>query len=251
MSLIDFNVDVEGYSGPFDLLCSLVESKKFHVSDLKISQLIEIYGEYLITTKQAPADTLAEFFYMTSSLLLAKTLSLLPGEEPIDESEDLQANEKFLKSLERYKFFRPIFARMNETLEARSKFFRRDVPQAVHEPEQEIIIADSGAYKLAQTWKSLNDRMVQRFQEKMKLAEAAQKTDWDGFADTDQEQIDERVTELEEMLRVQPTLSFNEICTSRSNCVVTLLALLELCRMGKANFYQEELFSDVRINAKN
>ncbi len=85
MNITDLEINIDGYSGPFDLLCSLVENKKFQVSGIKISQLIKIYGLYLVKTSQTPADTLAEFFYMTAGLLLEKTRSLLPGSKPDDD----------------------------------------------------------------------------------------------------------------------------------------------------------------------
>ena len=65
-----FNISVEGFSGPLDLLCSLVESRQFQASQLKITQLVRIYGVYLARTQHASVDTLVEFFYMVAGLLL-------------------------------------------------------------------------------------------------------------------------------------------------------------------------------------
>ena len=247
-SLSELEVDVKGYSGPFDLLCSLVEDKKFSISDVKISEMIKIYGDYLIKTKQAPPDTLADFFYMSAGLLLAKTRSLLPSSENVDTYEDLQEQEEFIKSIERYRPYRDAMKKAVQIFEAHSKCFRRENSQA--DAEQEIIIDNTSAYTLAKTWKALNEKITRDFLARLELEEAQENADWDGFAETDQEQIDDRIYELEELLRENPSLSFNELCRSRSNCVVTLLALLELCRMGKAEFSQEELFADVKINAR-
>ena len=105
--MTDFDVNIDGYSGPFDLLCSLVESGKFQVSGIKISQLIKIYGLYLVKTRQSPADTLADFFYMTAGLLLEKTRSLLPNYD--DDTPSTVPDERaFIESLERYRPYRKI-----------------------------------------------------------------------------------------------------------------------------------------------
>lgn len=250
MQIADLEVDIKGYSGPFDLLCSLVEDKKFSISDVKISEMIKIYGDYLIKTKQAPPDTLADFFYMSAGLLLAKTTSLLPGNEDL-EPENLPEQEEFLKSIKRYKPYRDAIRNVTGLFEAHSKCFTRNLPQFSPDQENEIMIDNNGAYSLAVMWKALNEKFEHELQERIELAEAMENADWDGFAETDQEQIDDRIFELEELLRENPSLSFNGLCRSKSNCVVTLLALLELCRMGKAEFSQEELFADVRINRKN
>ncbi len=247
MSLFDFEINIEGYSGPFDLLCSLVESKKFQISDIKISQLIRIYGLYLVKTRQAPADTLAEFFYMTAGLLLEKAKSLLPGVK-VDAQEEIIADEEnFIKSLERYKPYRKVYQWLSEKFEEHSKSFRRAVPEPVININHEIVIEGNGVYILAETWKNLHEKHIEYIKTLQEFSKAEADADWNGFAKNDQKQIEERISELEEQLKINNSLSFNEICKSRHSLIVTLLALLELCRMGKAYIEQEELFSDVRI----
>jgi len=250
MSLTDFEINIEGYSGPFDLLCSLVENKKFQISEIKISQLIKIYGLYLVKTRQAPADTLAEFFYMTANLLLEKAKSLLPGAKNLDsasEEESIPGGENFMKSLERYKPYRKAYQFLTQKFETQSKSFRRDAPEPVINVNKEIIIYGDGGYSLAKNWKVLHENYSERIKNLAEILTSKNNADWDGFAHDDQEQIEARIKELEEQLNFQNFLSFNEICASRHGLVVTLLALLELCRMGKIKIEQKELFSDVRI----
>ena len=233
-------------------MCSLVENKQFQVSGIKISQLIRIYGLYLLKTRQAPADTLAEFFYMTAGLLLEKTKSLLPGAQKNIETEEIFSDEKkFMKSLERYKPYREAYHWLNGKLSLHSKSFRRENPEPREIIEREIIIDSDGVYILAKTWRNLYEKHQQNLYLKRAFSEAESKADWDGFSGNDQKQIEARISELEEQLKVNKFLSFNDLCKSKNSLVITLLALLELCRMGKAYIEQKELFSDVRIIPKN
>ncbi|MBR0256774.1 MAG: segregation/condensation protein A [Synergistaceae bacterium] len=251
MNISDLNINIDGYSGPFDLLCSLVESRKFQVSGIKISQLIRIYGLYLVKTSQTPADTLAEFFSMTAGLLLEKTRSLLPGAENdfLPDSEIIPDEQRFMKSLERYRPYRKAYLSLAEKFESHSRSFRREITDSPREPEREIIIDGSGAYLLAKTWKSLQARHVESVSSRKLTADAESKADWDGFREDDQQQIGVRVSEIEQLLEGSPSLNLHEI--AGKNFVVTLLAVLELCRMGKAYIEQDELFADVRIITKN
>lgn len=50
MKTLTLDINIKGYSGPFDLLCLLAEEGKFILTGIKISQLIKIYGLYLIKT---------------------------------------------------------------------------------------------------------------------------------------------------------------------------------------------------------
>lgn len=245
--MIDLSVEVDGYSGPFDLLCSLVESGKFRVSGIKISQLIKIYGLYLVKSKQTPADTLADFFMMTAGLVLEKTRSLLPNYD--DDSEIIPDEQKFIESLERYKPYRKIYLWLAEKFALSSMSYHRGLPDVTPEKERDIVIDGSGAYILAKTWKHINARYTQAVTSRKILTEAESNADWDGFAQDDQKQIEARVAEIESMLNMSKSLSLHEI--AGGNLVVTLLAVLELCRMGRAKIEQDELFSDVRIITKD
>ena len=250
--MTDFDVNIDGYSGPFDLLCSLVESGKFQVSGIKISQLIKIYGLYLVKTRQSPADTLADFFYMTAGLLLEKTRSLLPNYD--DDTPSTVPDERaFIESLERYRPYREIYLWLSEKFSSMSPSYRRGI---IDEPdsgtEREILVDGSGAYLLGKTWKSISQRHIEALTRKETLNDAESKADWDGFANSqkdEQKQIELRVSEIEAMLSSSKCLSLNEI--AGKNFIVTLLAVLELCRMGKAHIEQDELFSDVRVITKN
>ena len=247
---MQLTVDIEGYSGPFDLLCSMVENGKFRVSGIKISQLIRIYGLYLVKSGQTPADTLADFFFMTAGLLVEKTRSLLPNAETV--SEIVKPDERvFIESLERYKPYRKIYLWLAEKFASNSPAYRRGIEEVQAEPneEREIVIDGSGAYILGKIWKDVEARSREAEKKREVLTEAGAKADWDGFSGDDQKQIEARISEVEAMLSASTSLSLKEI--AGKNLVVTLLAVLELCRMGKAVIEQDELFADVRVITKN
>lgn len=247
--MLDLSIEVEGYSGPFDLLCSLVESGKFRVSGIKISQLIKIYGLYLVKANQTPADMLAEFFAMTAGLVLEKTRSLLPNNDDDSDSEIIPDEQKFMESLERYKPYRKVYLWLADKFMSQSQTYRRGLPDSAPNPEREILIDGSGAYILAKTWKDINTRYNEAMRKRRIFTEAESKADWDGFSGDEQKQIEARVAEIEAVLSVSESLSFNEI--AGGNLVVTLLAVLELCRMGRAEIEQDGLFADVRIIPKS
>lgn len=262
MRNFDLEIEIEGFSGPFDLLCSLVENKKFRASDIKITKLVRIYGLYLVKTKQVPADTLAEFFYMASGLLLEKTLSLLPGANFYDENEESQNEnnipnqDKFIESLERYRPYRTAYKLLTEKFLDEQKSFRREIP--IQEQSNEKIITEynnieNGIYLLASTWRKLHENFMTSRAKLIAQNDAFNNADWDGFqnSENDIQQIQNRIQELEIFLHDYDCLSLNEICNSSRNVlVVTILALLEMCRMGKIYIKQDKLFSDVEIFAR-
>ena len=77
-----FEVSVDGFSGPLDLLCHLVESRQMQASRIKVAHLVRIYGAYLARTRSASAETIAEFFFMAAGVLLEKNRAPLPPNPP-------------------------------------------------------------------------------------------------------------------------------------------------------------------------
>ena len=239
----DFVVSIEGFSGPLDLLCALVESKKFEASRVKITQLIKLYGAYLASNKNINADVLAEFFYMASGLLLEKTKSLLSKSKNADAQADDLLNEDFdlsgedininindnniMERIARYRPYRKAFLWLADRLESEAKSFRRPV----------IINKNNNLNKSRE----------------LELAEEESGADWDGFDKNapDEEQIQIRIAELEDKLSANNIIYLNALCSDLKNLVVTLLALLEMCRMGGVEIKQDNLFGDVKIFVKD
>jgi segregation and condensation protein A len=257
-------ITIDGFSGPLDLLCHLVESRQMQAAKIKVAQLVRIYGAYLARTRKASAETLAEFFFMAAGLLLQKTLSLLPSapeDYPGDEEPDDTSigEEELMARLARYRPYRAATTCLEERKARQDRRFRR-IPGEGGEPgaeEQEEPVYDIGdLYFLSRIWWGLVER-ASRKRESSRAGDFQDPEDeWDGMPEAlpEESQIQSRILELEEKLAVNPVLSLNALWAlspSVKTLVVTLLAVLEMCRMGKAAIEQETLFSDVRIYAKN
>ncbi len=271
----DFVISIEGFSGPFDLLCALVESRKFEASRVKITQIIKIYGAYLAKTRQASADILAEFFYMAAGLLLEKTRSLLPKSDlnnnkdlnddlgdldlnnlNLDEINNIDVNDNdIMERIARYRPYRAAFLWLAERLESEAKSFRR---QANHDENKNKIknsglvkveTLDGDIYEFSKIWWEVFNKYNENKKRDEELRELEDCADWDGFNKNapDEEQIQNRIDELDEQLKTHGDLFLNSLCNNVKTLVVTLLALLEMCRMGKIAIEQDELFGDVKI----
>ncbi|MBQ9896742.1 MAG: segregation/condensation protein A [Synergistaceae bacterium] len=267
-------MSIEGFSGPLDLLCALVESKKFEASRVKITQLIKLYGAYLASNKNINADVLAEFFYMASGLLLEKTKSLLSKSKNADAQADDLLNEDFdlsgedininindnniMERIARYRPYRKAFLWLADRLESEAKSFRRPViiNKNNNLKQQEKIIDlsyDEDIFSLAKIWRNIYKNYNLNKSRELELAEEESGADWDGFDKNapDEEQIQIRIAELEDKLSANNIIYLNALCSDLKNLVVTLLALLEMCRMGGVEIKQDNLFGDVKIFVKD
>lgn len=70
------------------------------------------------------------------------------------------------------------------------------------------------------------------------------------FAVPEEQQVENRMSELEDIILAQKETDLRSILGGPSSAglfVVTLLALLELARLGRIKVFQERLFGNVRI----
>jgi len=263
----NIEISIDGFTGPLDLLCHLIESRQMQATKIKVSQLVRIYGAYLSKTRNASAEVISEFFFMAANLLLQKVLSLLPsnkdnsssGFDELDGSyDDVISEEELLARMSRFSPYRTATTLLLERKVKQDRKYKRISLQADVPDEKKIPIYELGdLYYLSKLWWKL-------FDAKSKSNNPANEFDeedecWDGVPGSlpDEVRIQTRIEEISKKLIKSPTMLLSSIIeeqkldsiNSVSAIVVTLLALLEMCRMKIISVYQEELFGEVRINA--
>ncbi|MGL4641955.1 MAG: segregation and condensation protein A [Cetobacterium sp.] len=93
---------IDNFEGPLDLLLHLIEKKKMKISEIKISQIID---EYLQFIEKAQSDNLGikvEFLEIASELLEIKAVSILSVNKEEEKEKDLK------RRLEDYKVFKEV-----------------------------------------------------------------------------------------------------------------------------------------------
>ena len=256
-------VSIDGFTGPLDLLCHLVESRQMQASKIKIAQLVRIYGAYLSKTRNASAEVISEFFFMAASLLLQKVMSLLPSnkddelsefEDSDEQYDDVISEEELVKRMSRFSPYRAVTTQMLERKDKQDRRFKRLYPQANDDfDEKKIPIYELGdLYYLSKIWWGLFDVCNQKKAQKSEIWNEDDEC-WDGIPESlpDEDRIQTRIDEIVEKLKMSPTLLLSSLISAHSvpMVVVTLLALLEMCRMRIISIFQEEIFGEIRINA--
>ena len=240
-----FEVAVEEFSGPLDLLCRLVESGEIEASKIRVSDLIRTYTAYLLVEKSLPIRTVSEFISLTARLLLGKIRGLSPipqgVAEPILELGE-EDDDGLREALRRYRPFRNAASLLSHRLAERQKFVVRQV-------EEDPAVYDYGdLFTLARLWWELleyrqNSLAEARFQPSDEML---------GFESKEPDflQVERRMSELENLLQANGSLVFQSLIpkgANRSAIVVTLLAILELSRLGQLKILQEARFSEIRF----
>ena len=80
------NIELEAFTGPFDLLLKLIEKKKIDIYDINIEEITNSYLNEI--NKLGDIDNLSEFIYIASILLNIKAKRLLPKEDSDNLEEE-------------------------------------------------------------------------------------------------------------------------------------------------------------------
>ncbi|MHB8094275.1 MAG: segregation and condensation protein A [Candidatus Aminicenantales bacterium] len=83
-----YQVKLEIFEGPLDLLLFLIRKKKIDIHDIPIAAITRDYLEYLDRKEQINLDREAEFLFVSALLIYIKSQMLLPREKDLAEEED-------------------------------------------------------------------------------------------------------------------------------------------------------------------
>ncbi len=238
----DFKIKIGNFEGPLGLLLNLIEKRKMHISQVSLAQVADDYVNYLKNQESQSMAVMANFIITASTLMLIKSLALLPGLQLTEEEkENVTDLEDRLKRLQKIcDLSRSIKERFGQNI-----IFSREentAPVIVFSPTKEI--TQSGILVA-----------IKRLINNLPIKEVLPQT------------IIKKVVSLEEVIsdlasRVEQAirLSFSDFVKDlpdgevgkkdRVNIVVSFLGMLELVKQGAINIEQKAHFAEIEMENK-
>jgi segregation and condensation protein A len=126
-----FEVHLDGFDGPFDLLLGLISKHKLEITEISLSKVTDDFIRW-IKAKGADWDLAeaSEFLVVAATLLDLKAARLLPAAE-VEDDEDLallEARDLLFARLLQYRAFKDVAATFAGRIAAEAKRFARTVP---------------------------------------------------------------------------------------------------------------------------
>ena len=106
-----YEVKLNNFDGPLDLLLQLISKAKIEIKDIFVSEITDQYLRYLAETDMDDLENSSEFLEMAATLLYIKSRALLPR---IKEESDEDPEGELIARLEEYR--RYITTCWNESL---------------------------------------------------------------------------------------------------------------------------------------
>ena len=237
-----YEVKLEAFTGPMDLLLHLIRKQKINIYDIPIALIARQYLEYLSLMKTFNLSLAGEFLVMAATLLYIKSRMLLPKEdkpEPEDE-EVLDPRTELVRQLIEYERFKDAAGSLVVRERLWQDSFSRDplpVPKKAEE-EEEVWAEDLQLFDLLSALQEVLDRAPsERFVE-------ITRENWT---------VEERIQLIMDRLEMEATIPFEGLFDqqwSRPLIIVTFLGLLELVRMNLVRLYQDEWFGPIHVTRR-
>ena len=100
-----FEVDIENYNGPLDILLDLAKSQKVNLEEISITKLADQFHNYISNKKNLNLEVASEYLLMATWLAYLKSKLLLPG-TPEEEFKVQEVAEKLKLQLKKLELIR-------------------------------------------------------------------------------------------------------------------------------------------------
>jgi len=237
-----YEVKLEAFTGPMDLLLHLIRKQKINIYDIPIALIARQYLEYLSCMKTLNLSLAGEFLVMASTLLYIKSRTLLPKEETIDpeDEEVIDPRSELVRQLIEYECFKDAAG----SLVARERLWQnsltRDPLPVPKKPEEEddVWTEDLQIFDLLSALQGVLDRAPS-----------------DTYLEVSRENwtVEERIQVVMERLENEATIPFEKLFEhhwSRPLIIATFLGLLELVRMNLVRLFQGEWFGPIHVTRR-
>ena len=236
-----YELRLENFEGPLDLLCYLIDKNKMDIYKVSISDITDQYIQYLKLQEELNLEIASEFLVMASTLLLVKSKGLLPKEA---EDEEELTEEELLRRIIEYKKYKEITKTFRERIQVFSKRLYK-MPDKVELPKQEL-----------EKEFTMND-IVERYKqliEKNENKKNENKENIQKIAVYDAFSVADKVKDIFRELVRRPKFVFNKLFSlnekPKAEVVTAFSSVLELSRRNKINAEQEEIFGDIIISKR-
>ena len=237
MTVTSLELDLEVFSGPFDLLLALVLREEIDLLEVQLAEIVIAYLDHLEARGELDLEVATEFIVLIAALLELKSRLMLPREaDELPDFEPGEAAEELLARMLEAQRYR----RAAEHLAARLageegvRYRSAPLPPALRRTN----LADAGAavYNPRRLGSALGGLL--RVPPQISL----------GHLSIPRVTTAERLTHLRALLRRGAT-TFDEAVrgADRVTVAVTLFALLELYKQGEASWDQPEPFGEIAI----
>jgi segregation and condensation protein A len=234
---IPYQVRLEKFEGPLDLLLHLIKKNEVNIYDIPIALITQQYLDYLSVMKSLNLTVAGEFLVMASTLVHIKSRMLLPLDEAADEAEEGEdPRDELVRRLLEYKRFKEAAADLDERERLWREIYAREPLDVKPGRLLDAPIEEVSLFDLVDALQGILARTSGR-----RLLEIV----------PENLTVKDRMNAILDVLTGKGSVTFAELFEGQETrllVIVTFLALLELARLRLIRVFQGESFGPILVS---
>ena len=243
----EISYKLEQFEGPLDLLLHLIEKDKINIYDIPIADITEEYLEYMEHMQRPDLDVMSEFLVMAAELLEIKARMLLPREVDPETGEEIDPREELVERLIAHKRYKAIAQELSGLMsDASGRIYKEPtVPTEVAEYTAPIDLDSLLCGVSLESLQKIFAQVMRRSKDRVDPVRSE-------FGKIKKEKVSlgNKLGSLLKYSRSHKKFSFRHLLeqqTSRTDVIVTFLAVLELTKIGRLHISQGEVGGELEI----
>jgi segregation and condensation protein A len=233
---MDYQVNLDDFHGPMDLLLYLVKRNELDVRDIPIAQVAEQFSQYLGVLGAIDVEKAGDFLVMAATLMEIKSRMLLPQSEAAATAEE-DPRLNLVRQLLEYRRFKEAAALLDVRAQQQSqRLARHPPPTAVETDPARQPLQPVELWDLVSAFGRIMQETLAQEPEPIV---------------TDQTPLHIYTAAILEQLERAGRLPFSSLFTPpryRSRLIGLFLAVLELIKAGRIRVEQEQEFGDICVS---
>jgi segregation and condensation protein A len=236
VSLANLELDLDVFTGPFDLLLTLVLREEVDLLELQLADVVLAYLDHLEARGELELETATEFIVLIAALLELKSRLMLLGDQQQElDIEPEEAAEELLARMLDARRYRAAAGHLGALLEGEHGHRFREAPLPPGLRRTVLDPAD-GSEEAGTLGAAIGRLLAMPPQINLRHISTARVA------------VADRLAVLRDLLR-RGSFSFEDAVSGadRMTVAVTLFALLELYKRGEADWEQGESFGAINV----
>ena len=237
-----FNVDINNYNGPLDVLLDLAKAQKVDLEEISITKLADQFHEYITKAKNINLELASEYLLMATWLAYLKSKLLLP-ETDEEEFKALEVAEKLKLQLKKLELIRLLSDQMLKRKRLGKDIFLRGMKGSI-----KSIYSSKYSLTLFEVLKTYSTIIMTKDFQRMNIPKLPVFTTEDGISAI--KKLIDKLSEWKNIKELIPKNFNDNKGLNKTGKAGIFSGSLELAKEGTISIKQEKLFDDIFIKRK-
>lgn len=232
-----YNVSINEFEGPMDLLLHLIKQSNISIYDISIDEITKQYLDF-INNSDLDLNESSEYLVMAVELMEIKSSSLLPKPEVIEDEYEEDRRENLINRLLEYEKYKNVKEEFKELESIRSNVYTKEPSNLLEFNENNN--TDYGV-NLDDLIKAMNNVLNIQILNKPLDTKIANK----------EYSINKRNNEIKNILKIKKKINFIDLFEeyNKDYIVITFLSILSLAKKNEIIIEQENNFNNIILRS--